>query len=236
MHSNQLGRSNPSRWGDLMWELSSEEFLSFKHWKDSNDIYHLLWAHCVADNVLSIYYLFTFLNPQKKTIWDYFPFWGKRPEVRASQLISDKAEIKSQGYPKLHRPCALKFHTSPQSLNSNACKGQSYWEWGLQTGNHSVASFLSFVNSLLIEIWVPIVFHHKKKKGSHEFLMLLQSRSSSGSREGSSHRSTCVHAKKRRHHAAPASCWRNMDPELSDLLLLQKKLKIPIFKWNFSKF
>lgn len=164
MHSNQLGRSNPSRWGDLMWELSSEEFLSFKHWKDSNDIYHLLWAHCVADNVLSIYYLFTFLNPQKKTIWDYFPFWGKRPEVRASQLISDKAEIKSQGYPKLHRPCALKFHTSPQSLNSNACKGQSYWEWGLQTGNHSVASLLSFVNSLLIEIWVPIVFHHKKKK------------------------------------------------------------------------
>ena len=125
MHSNQLGKSNPSRWGDLMWELSSKEFLNFKHGKDSNNIYHLLWAHCVADNVLNIYYLFTFLNPQKKTIWDYFHFWDKRPEVWASQWISDKAEIKSQGYPKLHRLRALKFHTSTQSLNSNACKGQS---------------------------------------------------------------------------------------------------------------
>ena len=83
------------------------------------------WAHYVADNVVSIYYLFTFLNPHKKTIWDYFHFWDKRSEVWASQLISDKAEIKSQGFPRLHRPCALKFHTSPQSLNSNVCKGQS---------------------------------------------------------------------------------------------------------------
>ena len=83
------------------------------------------WAHYVADNVLSIYYLFTFLNPHKKTIWDYFHFWDKRSEVWASQLISDKAEIKSEGFPRLHRPCALKLHTSPRSLNSNVCKGQS---------------------------------------------------------------------------------------------------------------
>ena len=108
-----------------MWELNSKEFLNFKHGKDSNNIYHLLWAHYVADNVLSIYYLFTFLNPHKKTIWDYFHFWDKRSKVWASQLISDKAGIKSQGFPRLHRRCALKFHTSPRSLNSNVCKGQS---------------------------------------------------------------------------------------------------------------
>ena len=125
MPSTQLGKSNLSHWGHRMWELSSKEFLNFKHGRDSNNIYHLLWAHYVADNVLSVYYLFTVLNPQKKTIWDYFHFCDKRSEVWASQLISDKTEIKSQGFPRLHRWCALKFHTSPRSLNSNVCKGQS---------------------------------------------------------------------------------------------------------------
>ena len=153
-----------------MWELSSKEFLNFKHGKDSNNIYHLLWAHYVADNVLSIYYLFTFLNPHKKTIWDYFHFWDKRSKVWASQLISDKAGIKSQGFPRLHRRCALKFHTPPGSLNSNVCKGQSIWESGLQVGSHSMSSLLSFVNSLLIEIWVQIdsclPLKKKKKKKS----------------------------------------------------------------------
>lgn len=150
MSSSQPGKSNLCCWlRSLVWELRTKEFLNSKHGQESRNIYHFLCARYAADNVLSIYSFLTFLNPQKETTWDYFHFWGKRQEVWASQLISDKTGIKSKGCPRLHRLCAsVSYFNTKLKLK---CPQRP-----IHVGNHPVAFLLSFVNSPLIEIWAQI--------------------------------------------------------------------------------